>query len=267
MKPLQDQAEKKVSNFTTKGIQTMLRLTSENHMKLSDMADGKANILISVNAIIISVILSVLLRRLQVDTYLTIPTYYFLISSVITIVVAILATRPKVSMGTFSEQDMIDKKTNLFFFGNFYNCSQDDYEKAMSKMMVDPEYLYGSLVKDIYHLGVVLGRKYKLISWAYNIFMIGIVISVIAFAIAVMFSSGRWYNHQCTGYPFVVNADLFQACSPAVKNMKVLLKKLFNFSFVKRYRFSLIFYISICWTLIDLIIVLTRQEPGYYSIG
>lgn len=148
------EAVKATNNLTTKGIQTMLRLTSENHMKLSDMADGKANILISVNAIIISVILSVLMRRLQVDTYLTIPTIIFLTSSVCTIVIAILATRPKVSLGTFSTEDVDAKKTNLLFFGNFYKCSMEEYEKAMSKMMVDSEYLYGSLVKDIYQLGV-----------------------------------------------------------------------------------------------------------------
>ncbi len=171
--------------FTTKGIQTMLRLTSENHMRLSDMADGKANILISVNSIIISVILSVLLRRLQVDTHLTIPTIIFLSFSVGTIVVSILATRPKVSEGTFSDQDIIDKKTNLLFFGNFYKTSLAHYEQAMAKMMIDPNYLYGSLVKDIYHLGVVLARKYKLIRWAYNIFMIGIIASVLAFGLAV----------------------------------------------------------------------------------
>jgi len=188
--PEDRQSIRATNTLTTKGIQTMLRLTSENHMRLSDMADGKANILISVNAIIISVILSVLLRRLQIDTYLTIPTIIFLTSSVCTIVVAILATRPKISVGTFSEEDIINKKTNLLFFGNFYRTSQEDYERAMSKMMVDSEYLYGSLIKDIYQLGVVLSRKYKLIRWAYNIFMFGIVISVIAFALAVMFSSG-----------------------------------------------------------------------------
>ncbi len=181
---------KATNNLTTKGIQTMLRLTSENHMKLSDMADGKANILISVNAIIISVILSVLLRRLQTDTYLTIPTIIFLTSSVCTIVVAILATRPKISLGIFSDEDIDNKKTNLLFFGNFYKSSMEDYEKAMSKMMVDTEYLYGSLIKDIYQLGVVLARKYRLIRWAYNIFMFGIIISVIAFAIAAIFSDG-----------------------------------------------------------------------------
>jgi HD superfamily phosphodiesterase len=184
------EAVKATNNLTTKGIQTMLRLTSENHMKLSDMADGKANILISVNAIIISVILSVLLRRLQTDTYLTIPTIIFLTSSVCTIVVAILATRPKISLGIFSDEDIDNKKTNLLFFGNFYKSSMEDYEKAMSKMMVDTEYLYGSLIKDIYQLGVVLARKYRLIRWAYNIFMFGIIISVIAFAVAVIFSDG-----------------------------------------------------------------------------
>jgi predicted metal-dependent HD superfamily phosphohydrolase len=180
------------NNLTTKGIQTMLRLTSENHLKLSDMADHKANILISVNAIIISVILGVLLRKLQEAPNLTVPTVIFLLVAVTTIVIAILATRPKLSSGTFSSQDIMNKKTNLLFFGNFHKASYEEYDRAMRNMMQDPDYLYGSLIKDIYQLGVVLGRKYKLVHLAYNIFMIGIVIAVLAFAIAALFfSSGN----------------------------------------------------------------------------
>lgn len=177
--------EKDKSGLMSKGIQTMLRLTSENHLKLSDMADNKANILISVNSIIISVILSVLLRKLQEEPYLTVPAIIFLAVAVTTIVISILATRPKINTGTFTHQDIIDKKTNLLFFGNFHKATFDDYNVAMRNMMVDTDYLYGSLIKDIYHLGTVLGRKYKLIRLAYNIFMIGIVVSVIAFALAV----------------------------------------------------------------------------------
>lgn len=172
-------------SLTVKGIQTMLRLTSENHLKLSDMADHKANILISVNAIIISVILGVLMRKLEEDAYLTIPTIIFLIIAVTTIVIAILATMPKVTGGNFSDQDVIDKKTNLLFFGNFYKTPFEKYDRAMRAMMNESDYLYGSLIKDIYSLGVVLGRKYKLIRLAYYIFMIGIIVSVLAFAIAV----------------------------------------------------------------------------------
>lgn len=177
--------EKDKSGLVSKGIQTMLRLTSQNHLKLSDMADSKANILISVNAIIISVVLGVLARKLQEEAYLRIPTLIFLTSAVITIILSILATRPKVSEGKFTAEDIANKKTNLLFFGNFHKASYQDYSTAMKKMMVDTDYLYGSLVKDIYYLGVILGRKYWLIRLAYNVFMIGIIISVVAFVIAV----------------------------------------------------------------------------------
>ncbi|MBC7866856.1 MAG: HD domain-containing protein, partial [Gloeobacteraceae cyanobacterium ES-bin-316] len=166
---------------TTKGMQTMLRLTSSNHIQLSEMADSKANILISVNAIIISLILSILLRKLQTDPYLTYPSIIFLATSVATIIVAILATRPKLSTGTFAEEDIQNKKTNLLFFGNFHKMPMGDYENAMRTMMQDPDYLYSSIIQDIYNLGVVLGKKYRLIRIAYNLFMFGIIISVLAF--------------------------------------------------------------------------------------
>lgn len=177
----------KQNSFTTKGIQTSLRLTSENHLRLSDMADSKANILISVNAIIISVILSVLLRKIEVDRHLTIPTFIFLGFSVATIIIAIIATRPKITKGDFSREDVLHKRTNLLFFGNFYNRSLEEYTWAMGTMMRDTDYLYGSMVQDIYHLGVVLGKKYKLLRTAYGLFMIGIIASVTAFTLAILF--------------------------------------------------------------------------------
>jgi len=182
-------ARKQKLNLINRGIQTMLRLASENHLRLSDMADGKANILISVNAIIISVIVGVLVRKFETDHYIVIPTIIFLASSVTTIVIAILATRPKITSGMFTKEDITNKRTNLLFFGNFYKATLEDYTWGMSIMMRDPDYLYGSLIKDIYFLGVVLGRKYKLLRIAYNIFMAGIVISVIAYTIAVFTKS------------------------------------------------------------------------------
>jgi predicted metal-dependent HD superfamily phosphohydrolase len=177
---------KQKNSLITRGIQTMLRLTSENHVELSNMADGKASILISVNAIIISVILSVLIRRIEVETHLTIPTFLFLASSLATIIIAILATRPKVSQGNFSREDILNKHTNLLFFGNFHKSRVSEYQWAMNTMMRDPDYLYSSLIMDIHQLGVVLARKYKLIRLAYTVFMIGLFVSVIAFMLAIM---------------------------------------------------------------------------------
>lgn len=194
IKKLTKEDIKQNASMLSKGIQTMLRLTSENHLRLSSLADGKANILISVNAIIISVILTVLLRRLEVDTYLIFPTVFFLLFSLLTIVIAIMATRPKISGGNFTKEDILNKKINLLFFGNFHKATLQEYEWGMGEMMKDQNYLYGTLVKDIYFLGVVLGKKYKLLRLAYTIFMIGIIIAVLAFSVAVILNKGGASN-------------------------------------------------------------------------
>nr|WP_314896019.1 Pycsar system effector family protein [uncultured Flavobacterium sp.] len=169
-----------------RGIDTLFRITLSNHTRLSGIADSKANILLSVNAIIISIALSTIIPKLDSpkNAHLVIPVFFMLISSVITIIFAILSTRPKVTKGVFTKQDIEDKKVNLLFFGNFYKMPLQDYEWAMNEMMKDREYLYNSMIKDLYFLGLVLEKKYRLLRIAYNLFMIGIVLSVIAFVIA-----------------------------------------------------------------------------------
>ncbi len=178
--------EEKARLKPDRGVETMFRTTSKNHLELSAMADNKANIMISVNTIILSVVVSVLIRKLYEYPNLVIPTIVLIIVSLTTIVLAILATRPNVSSGVFTDQDVLSKKTNLLFFGNFHKMKLDRYEWGMKEMMKDGDYLYSSLMKDIYYLGVVLGKKYKLLRACYTFFMIGFVISILAFVCAML---------------------------------------------------------------------------------
>jgi predicted metal-dependent HD superfamily phosphohydrolase len=179
------QEKKAKKNRPERGIETMFRITSGNHQRLSDMADNKAHIMISTNSIILSVILSILLRRLEDNPQLIIPTMILLIACVITIVFSILATRPIVTSGRFTSQEIENKSTNLLFFGNFYRMGLAEYDAGIQRMMDDSDFLYGSLIRDIYAQGVVLGRKYRLLRMAYNVFMYGIVVSVVAFILAI----------------------------------------------------------------------------------
>lgn len=169
-----------------RGIDTLFRITLSNHTRLSGIADSKANILLSVNAIIISIALSSIIPKLDSPTnaHLILPTFIMLIFSVISIIFAILSTRPKVTSGIFTRQDIEEKKVNLLFFGNFYKMPLEEYEWAVNEMMKDKEYLYNSMIKDLYFLGIVLEKKYKLLRITYNIFMVGLIISVLAFVIA-----------------------------------------------------------------------------------
>ena len=169
-----------------RGVDTLFRVTLGNHTRLSGIADSKANILLSVNAIIISIALSSIIPKLDSpkNAHLVIPTFIMLMSSVITIIFAILSTRPKVTSGFFTREDVEAKKVNLMFFGNFYKMPLKDYDWAMNEMMKDRDYLYSTMIKDLYYLGLVLQRKYNLLRIAYNFFMVGIIITVIAFVIA-----------------------------------------------------------------------------------
>ncbi len=171
-----------------KGIETMFRISSTNHQRLSDMADNKAQILITVNSIILSAIISLLLRRLEEHPSFVIPTFIILVISLISMIFAILSTRPSIPDGVFSKEDVTEKRVNLLFFGNFYRMSLEDYTYGMLKTMESRDFLYGSLIKDIYSQGIVLGKKYRLLRIAYNIFMFGLIVSVIAFSIASVFN-------------------------------------------------------------------------------
>ncbi len=169
-----------------RGVETMFRTTLNNHMHLSQIADSKANILLSVNAIIISVSLSTIVPKLDApsNSHLIIPTFVLLFFSVASIIMAIISTRPKVSSGTFSRQDIENRKINLLFFGNFHKVSLDEYTWAMNEMMKDRKYLYDSMIKDLYYLGKVLDRKYRLLRTTYTIFTVGIIVSVLAYTLA-----------------------------------------------------------------------------------
>lgn len=188
--PEEDQLDKaKRKNRPERGIETMFRITSGNHQRLSDMADSKAHIMISVNSIIISVLLSVLLKNLEQFPQYTIPAMLLLSVSLVTIVFAILATRPNIPKGTFTQTDINEKQVNLLFFGNFFKMSMEDYTAGMLQMMDDRDFLYRSLIKDIYSQGVVLGTKYQRLRISYNVFMYGLIVSVIAFSIAAILTT------------------------------------------------------------------------------
>ncbi|WP_327018734.1 Pycsar system effector family protein [Croceibacter atlanticus] len=169
-----------------RSIQTLYRVTLRNHIKLSDIADTKANILLSVNAIIISLALANIIPKLDSVTnrHLMIPTLILVLFSVASMILSIMSTRPNVTSGEFTKEQVKKREVNILFFGNFHKMAYDQYQWAMNEIINDKNYVYESLTKDLYLLGIVLNRKYRLLRLTYTIFMTGMIISVISFVIA-----------------------------------------------------------------------------------
>src|SRR5690606_15910075 len=111
-----------------RGIETMFRVQLKNHIELSAIADTKANILLSVNAIIISVALSNLIPKLDSPSnlFLVYPTLILTLFSVASVVLSVLSTRPKISNVAITKDMIRQNKTNILFFGNFQKMSLED---------------------------------------------------------------------------------------------------------------------------------------------
>jgi predicted metal-dependent HD superfamily phosphohydrolase len=169
-----------------RGVETMYRTTYRTHTALSAMADSKANLMLSVNAIVISIIASQLLPQLKnnLDLHILIPTLCLLLTCLGSMIYATLSTRPKITEGIITREAIKKRQANLLFFGNFYNMKLEEFQWGVNEMLKDPEFLYSSMSRDLYFLGKVLAKKYSYLSICYNIFMYGLIISVLAFAIS-----------------------------------------------------------------------------------
>lgn len=170
-----------------RGVETMYRTAYRTHINLSGMADNKANIMLSINAIVISVAIPQLFPKFGEMPEIIAPSILLLGVCVVAMVLATLSTRPKITEGKASREDIEGRKANLLFFGNFYNMKLDDYQWGITEMIKDKDFLYSSMTKDLYYLGVVLAKKYRYLSYCYAVFMYGIIASVLAFAVAFLF--------------------------------------------------------------------------------
>jgi predicted metal-dependent HD superfamily phosphohydrolase len=169
-----------------RGVETMYRTTYQTNNNLSQMADNKANMMLSINTIVISIVVSSLLPRLDATPKLILPTALLLLTCLISIVLATLSTRPKITEGKVDKVAIENRTANLLFFGNFYRMALPDYQWGINEMIKDPEFLYNTMTRDLYFLGIVLAKKYRYLSYCYNVFMWGMIVSLAAFGITFL---------------------------------------------------------------------------------
>jgi hypothetical protein len=166
-----------------RAVQTMFRNSSSNHQRLSVMADNKAFIMISVNSVIISLVIGLVIGKFVQNQKLLVPTILLVSVNLITIIYSVLAVRPHIPNGTFTREQVENKTVNLLFFGSFYKMELKDFDYGMRQMMNDNEFLYNSLIKDIYWQGRILGKKFRLLRTSYDVFMYGTAVSVITYLV------------------------------------------------------------------------------------
>ena len=168
---------------SSRGIETMFRTSYRVHQDLVSLADTKANIMISVNGLIISIILAAVSPRIGGLPLLVLPTSILLVGCVIALVYAVLAARPRVSNVPLTLDDIARNDANILFFGNFVNLSEAEFVDGMTDLMQSQDHLYVNMVRDLYGLGQVLKTKFQLLRISYTVFMFALVVGVGLFVV------------------------------------------------------------------------------------
>lgn len=168
----------------SKSAQMMFKTSLRNHIDLTNIADNKANIMLSINTLIITLAMPLLAGYYQENQYLLLPSTCLLLTCTLTIIFATMATRPIKMMGNINPEKIKEGNSNVFFFGNFFKMSTGQYHDAVQQVITDEPLLEKTIVNDLYYLGKALGEKYSMLRKCYFIFMVGITTTVIAFAIS-----------------------------------------------------------------------------------
>lgn len=173
---------------SSRGIETLFRTAYDTQLSLTALADAKANMLISVNGVIISIIIAAIAPRLQDNELLLIPTSILLLGTISAIVFAILAAQPRVRNTKPGEPITPERDRGILFFGEFSRRSEDEFVDTMLTVVGSRARTYDAMLRNIYGLGAVLRRKFRLLSIAYTSFMFALVLGALSSMIAFTLS-------------------------------------------------------------------------------
>jgi hypothetical protein len=186
----QDDGQKEAKKLG-RGVETMFRSSYRVNMDLSQLADAKANIMVSVNGLMIPILIGTISPKIDANPWLLLPTIVLLAGVTGALVFGVLAALPRVESHEVTLDDVKERRANILFFGNFASLSQDDYVAGMEWLMKQPETLYRSMIQDLYGVGVVLEKKYRLLRVSYLLFLLGVGLGVILFVVTFFIAAAQ----------------------------------------------------------------------------
>ena len=174
----------------TKQTINIIRTTQRNNIDLTQLADNKANVLLSLNAIMITFLLPMILSNIEaiIHGYLFIPLIILAITCFSTIYISAIVLKPS-NLDEYRASPSNDPDTQFspFFFGNFYRMEPDEFFEYMSESVSNSEMVKSHLVQDLYYIGKRLGYKMDRIRLAFNIFLGGLFTTLFSATIVIYF--------------------------------------------------------------------------------
>ncbi|WP_245756402.1 MULTISPECIES: Pycsar system effector family protein [Algoriphagus] len=172
---------------TSRERQTFYRVTFNNNSQLLKIADNKANIIISINALVISSMVALVgygSVSNQIDMsnlVMLIPLVVFILTSLTSTILAVQAAKPKI----VGKSNQSVEKRSVIFFGSVSEFTKDEYLRELNETLKSKDEIQDQMSTSLYYQSMVLNHKYKLLRHAYQAFILGLVIGVIALLLQI----------------------------------------------------------------------------------
>jgi hypothetical protein len=186
-----DEKKEKIDLILKGEVINLVRTVQRNYINLTNIADNKANILISINSLMLTILLPICFTNFEfIKEYgLYIPMSVFALTCLITIVLASLVISPFRKTSNGKNPKETEKERSPFFFAGYADLSFLDYENLFKKTISSKKTLSNIIAKDLYQFGITLAAKYKMIKISYTVFYTGMIFSFLSFALFLYFKS------------------------------------------------------------------------------
>lgn len=151
----------------------MMRTAQLAQIQLSAMADAKASILMGATFVIFTITIGQA-RGGQAPLPLLILGGAAFFSAIFAVLAVLPMTKGKRTSG----------RPNLLFFGTFSQMEEEAFIDEVTARLRTEDSIYRTMARDVHQAGTVLAtKKYRMLGWAYRIFLLGLVASCAAFVI------------------------------------------------------------------------------------
>jgi len=183
----EDAQQARVTKGIGKTVENIFDSITRNQIRLFQIADRRTSTMIHVNAIMITIVVGLLLRRLEEQRYLLVPTLVLLTVNLVTILISIYSMRlGRSSLRRILGADALVHDENLLMFSNDTPWTLEDYRGRMNRLASNWTALQQTLVEDMYFIRKLLLERTKALKVSYDVFIAGLAISLLAFAIAII---------------------------------------------------------------------------------
>jgi len=160
-------------------VNDMLKETRVNLVRFSQMADTKANILLSIALVLLTISINKV-----TDPAFTLSMIVLIIFLIATILLSLLAVAPNFNIPKREKRSVTDADYSPLFFGDYVDIPYDEYTSHLEEVMNNPNRTYEAKIREIYNAGVYLHKtKYKYLTYGYILFLIGMIASTLIYFI------------------------------------------------------------------------------------